>query len=89
MEGNKRVTAMKKEKDDTEIPTELKRVLEELELEEESPDEEQIQVLEDIWLKAGEIGMKKSIMIMHDRILHYNIFFILQHENIHYMRFFK
>lgn len=57
MEGNKRVPALKKEEtEQSEIPNEVKRVIEELELEDDSPDEEQIQVLEDIWLKAGEIS---------------------------------
>lgn len=62
MEGNKRVPAMKKQEED-EIPSEVKRVLEELELEEESPDEEQIQVLEDIWLKAGEIELEEASLV--------------------------
>lgn len=62
LEGNKRVPAMKKE-EVVEIPNEVKRVLEELEMEEDSPDEEQIQVLEDIWLKAGEIGLEEASLV--------------------------
>lgn len=41
------------------IPSDVKRVIDEMELEEDSltiPDEEQLEVLEDIWLKAGEMG---------------------------------
>lgn len=39
-----------------EIPPEVKKVMEEMELEEEVPDEQQLEALEDIWLKAGELG---------------------------------
>jgi hypothetical protein len=35
-----------------------------MELEEDSPDEEQIQVLEDIWVKAGEMGEYCHFTIM-------------------------
>lgn len=64
MEGNKRVPALKKEEtEQSEIPSEVKRVIEELELEDDSPDEEQIQVLEDIWLKAGEIKLEEASMV--------------------------
>lgn len=43
------------------IPPDIKKVLQDLEFEEieepiEEPDEQQLQVLEDIWLKAGEMG---------------------------------
>lgn len=38
------------------IPLEVKRVMDELDLEDEAPDEEQLEALEDIWLKAGEMG---------------------------------
>lgn len=42
------------ERDD--IPADVKAVMEDIEMEEEVPDDEQWQVLEDIWLKAGEMG---------------------------------
>lgn len=29
-----------------------------------SPDEQQLEVLEDIWLKAGEIGMCRNIFLI-------------------------
>lgn len=58
LEGNKRIPATAA--DEEEIPKEVIQVLDEIENEtdsdEESPDEEQMQVLEDIWLKAGEMG---------------------------------
>lgn len=40
------------------IPLELKKALQELEYDdaEDAPDEQQLEVLEDIWLKAGEMG---------------------------------
>lgn len=40
------------------IPPDVKKVLQDLEMEEieEPPDEQQMEVLEDIWLKAGEMG---------------------------------
>lgn len=39
------------------IPVEVQKVLQDLENEETSePDEQQLEVLEDIWLKAGEMG---------------------------------
>lgn len=48
-------------KEDPNIPAEVRAVLDELQLEDEedepTPDEQQLEVLEDIWLKAGEIGM--------------------------------
>jgi hypothetical protein len=43
-----------------EIPPDVQKVLEEMDLEEEVPDEDTLEVLEDIWLKAGEIGKCKS-----------------------------
>lgn len=52
--GKKRHPALKKPK--IEIPPEVKKVMDELELEEEIPDEQQIEALEDIWIKAGELG---------------------------------
>lgn len=52
--GKKRHPAMRKPK--VEIPPDVKKVMEELDLEEEIPDEQQLEVLEDIWLKAGEMG---------------------------------
>lgn len=40
------------------IPLEVKKALQDLDLDEmeEPPDEQQLEVLEDIWLKAGEMG---------------------------------
>lgn len=43
------------------IPPDIKKALQDLEFEEieepiDEPDEQQLQVLEDIWLKAGEMG---------------------------------
>lgn len=52
--GKKRQPSMRKPKVD--IPPEVKKVIDELELEEEIPDEQQMEVLEDIWIKAGEMG---------------------------------
>lgn len=51
------------------IPPDIKRALQDLELEEieepiEEPDEQQLQVLEDIWLKAGEMGKIFYICIL-------------------------
>ncbi|XP_014262621.1 lysine-specific demethylase 4B-like isoform X2 [Cimex lectularius] len=65
MEGNKRVPPLKKSENERvlPIPNELKRVIEEIELEEDSPDEEQIQVLEDIWLKAGEMELEEASIV--------------------------
>jgi len=40
-------------------PAELKEAINDIEQEEEIPDDEQWQVLEDIWLKAGEMGESK------------------------------
>lgn len=44
------------------IPADVKKVLQDLELEEseDQPDEQQLEVLEDIWLKAGELDAKES-----------------------------
>lgn len=44
-----------------EIPPDVQKVLEEMALEEEEPDEDTLEVLEDIWLKAGEMGERKYI----------------------------
>ena len=44
------------------IPPDVKKVLQDLEMEDaedhldDQPDEQQLEVLEDIWLKAGEMG---------------------------------
>lgn len=40
------------------IPPDVKKVLQDIEFDEieEPPDEQQLEVLEDIWLKAGEMG---------------------------------
>lgn len=42
----------------SDIPADVKKVLQDLEMEEveDPPDEQQLEVLEDIWLKAGEMG---------------------------------
>ena len=42
-----------------EIPPDVQKVLEEIDLEDEAPDENTLEVLEDIWLKAGEMGRNK------------------------------
>ncbi|XP_046420050.1 lysine-specific demethylase 4C-like isoform X1 [Neodiprion fabricii] len=45
------------------IPPDVKRVLQDMELEEPeeaAPDEQQLQVLEDIWLKAGEMDVNEA-----------------------------
>lgn len=59
--GKKRVPTVKKKKNEVDIPEDVKRVVEQIQNEEgecdDGPDEQQLQVLEDIWLKAGEIGV--------------------------------
>lgn len=60
--GKKRQPSMKKIKVD-DIPSDVKRVIDEMELEEDSmtiPDEEQLEVLEDIWVKAGEMEIEDA-----------------------------
>lgn len=49
------------------IPPDVKKVLQDLELEEvdDQPDEQQLEVLEDIWLKAGEMGKDYIIHIFY------------------------
>jgi jumonji domain-containing protein 2 len=47
-----------------EIPPDVRKVLEEMALEEDEPDEDTLEVLEDIWLKAGEIGKFISLLEM-------------------------
>ncbi|CAG5104192.1 Similar to Kdm4B: Probable lysine-specific demethylase 4B (Drosophila melanogaster), partial [Cotesia congregata] len=42
------------------IPADVKKVLQDLELEEDVPDEQQLEVLEDIWLKAGELEIEEA-----------------------------
>lgn len=42
-----------------EIPPDVQKVLEEIDLEDEAPDENTLAALEDIWLKAGEMGRSK------------------------------
>jgi hypothetical protein len=42
-----------------EIPPDVQKVLEEIDLEDEAPDENTLEALEDIWLKAGEMGRSK------------------------------
>ena len=39
-----------------EFPEDVKKAIEDIEMDDEIPDEQQWQVLEDIWLKAGEMG---------------------------------
>ncbi|XP_008559898.1 uncharacterized protein LOC103580058 isoform X1 [Microplitis demolitor] len=46
----------------TDIPADVKKVLQDLELEEDGPDEQQLEVLEDIWLKAGELEVEEASM---------------------------
>lgn len=50
----------------SDIPPDVKKVLQDLELEEayDQPDEQQLEVLEDIWLKAGEMGKRPILFIM-------------------------
>lgn len=61
------------------IPPDVKKVLQDLELEEieEPPDEQQMEVLEDIWLKAGEMGK-----ILHNFILIYMLIFFLRYITV-------
>lgn len=47
-----------------EIPPDVQKVLEEIDLEDEAPDENTLEVLEDIWLKAGEMGRCKLIIFV-------------------------
>ncbi|KAG7202354.1 hypothetical protein KM043_018681 [Ampulex compressa] len=46
----------------TDIPPDVKKVLQDLELEEadDQPDEQQLEVLEEIWLKAGEMDVEEA-----------------------------
>lgn len=46
----------------SDIPADVKKVLQDLELEEadDPPDEQQLEVLEDIWLKAGEMDVDEA-----------------------------
>ncbi|KAK9306803.1 hypothetical protein QLX08_002688 [Tetragonisca angustula] len=46
----------------SDIPPDVKKVLQDLELEEvdDQPDEQQLEVLEDIWLKAGEMDVDEA-----------------------------
>lgn len=60
--GKKRQPSVKKIKVD-DIPSDVKRVIDEMDLEEDSltiPDEEQLEVLEDIWVKAGEMEIEDA-----------------------------
>lgn len=54
-------------RDDPNIPADVRAVLNELQLEEDeddiTPDEQQLEVLEDIWLKAGEIDMHQANIV--------------------------
>ncbi|XP_075228956.1 uncharacterized protein LOC142328798 [Lycorma delicatula] len=68
--GKKRIPALKKkqmmQENDNIIPNDVKRVMEEMELEDiddEIPDEQQLEVLEDIWLKAGEMEIDEVQII--------------------------
>ena len=47
-----------------EIPPDVQKVLEEIDLEDEAPDENTLEVLEDIWLKAGEMGRSKCTIFV-------------------------
>lgn len=42
----------------------MQKVLEEIDLEDEAPDENTLEVLEDIWLKAGEMGRSKCTIFV-------------------------
>jgi len=42
----------------------VQKVLEEIDLEDEAPDENTLEVLEDIWLKAGEMGRSKCTVFV-------------------------
>lgn len=48
----------------TDIPADVKKVLQEMEEEhlDDQPDEQQLEVLEDIWLKAGEMGKELDLL---------------------------
>jgi len=46
------------------IPPDVKKALQELDEIEEPPDEQQLEVLEDIWLKAGEMGKTFFVIII-------------------------
>lgn len=65
--GKKRIPALKKKQMIQEhiIPNDVKRVIEEIEMEDldEEPDEQQLEVLEDIWLKAGEMEIDEVKII--------------------------
>jgi len=54
------------------IPPDVKKALQDLDLDEmeEPPDEQQLEVLEDIWLKAGEMGKVLYIFIF---VIYFNI----------------
>ncbi|XP_054290259.1 lysine-specific demethylase 4A-like isoform X2 [Macrosteles quadrilineatus] len=64
--GKKRQPSVRKPKLEippkVEIPPDVKKVMDELEFEEEFPDEQQLEVLEDIWLKAGEMEMEDAMI---------------------------
>ncbi|XP_015122573.1 lysine-specific demethylase 4A isoform X2 [Diachasma alloeum] len=46
--------------DRADIPPEVKKAIQDLDLEEDQPDEQQLEVLEDIWLKAGELEVEDA-----------------------------
>lgn len=60
------------------IPPDIKKALQDLEFEEmeEPPDEQQLEVLEDIWLKAGEMGKTLYIFIFVVIIIFGYLYFI-------------
>lgn len=70
------------------IPPDVKKVLLEFELEEqeeqlEEPDEQQLEVLEDIWLKAGEMGKN----FVHFYFCYYNTFIHIRGFTDHILLF--
>lgn len=53
------------------IPANVKKAIEDIELEEmmeEPPDEQQLEVLEDIWLKAEEMGKTSYIFMCYSNL---------------------
>lgn len=63
------------------IPPDVKKVLQDMELEETediAPDEQQLQVLEDIWVKAGEMGKTKGFLVNNYKIFVIRSFNILK-----------
>lgn len=73
------------------IPPDVKKALQDLEFEEmeepmDEPDEQQLQVLEDIWLKAGEMGKKYCVYFYFNQCNRCFICFFL-FTNLKYLLF--